>query len=81
MEDVRQPQSQPPGFGKLPWRGWGHSLCLGACIFGLAGCSMFVLAGKMFFGDPKQTSAFHEGTGVDLTEGKKKVVVLCSAPA
>ena len=59
----------------------GLWLLLGLNVLGLAGCSLFVLAGKMFFGDPEQTAAFQIATGVDLTEGEKKVVVLCSAPS
>ncbi len=81
MEDVRHPTSRQPGSGPISCRSVGRWLCLALCISGLAGCSLFVIAGKVFFGDPTRTSAFHEGTGVDLTESEKKVVVLCSAPS
>lgn len=47
---------------------------------GLSGCSLFVMAGKMFFGDPKIPSPFHAGTGIDLAKDKKKVLLVCSAP-
>ncbi len=81
MDDVRRPASPSPRLGATPWRALGQSLCLAACLLGLAGCSLFVIAGKVLFGDPTLVSAFHEGTGVDLADGEKKVVVLCSAPS
>ena len=81
MEDVRHPPLRPPRFGPVSCRSLGQWLCLGLCISALAGCSLFVIAGKVLFGDPTVTSAFHEGTGVDLAEGETKVVVLCSAPS
>ena len=34
----------------------------------LSGCSMFVMAGKLFFGDPKMTSSFKSATGIDWKE-------------
>ncbi len=45
----------------------------------LPGCSLFVMAGKMFFGDPKSKCAFHRSTGVDLTEGRHRVLIVCNA--
>lgn len=81
MEDVRRPQS------KRLVRTWAQPLLLGqwfllcVCTLGFAGCSLFILAGKMFFGDPTVPAAFSMATGVDLTDGDKKVVVLCSAPS
>ena len=80
MDDARSQNAIPPAFSRR-WIAIGQWLFLGASIFGLAGCSLFVLAGKMIFGDPELTAAFQLATGVDLTEGDKKVVVLCSAPA
>lgn len=44
------------------------------------GCSLFVMAGKAIFGDPVQTSAFTNASGVDLTKGTQTVLVLASAP-
>ena len=43
----------------------------------LSGCSLFVMAGKMFFGDPKVPSMFSAQTGVDLTEGEHELLVIC----
>ncbi len=45
-----------------------------------SGCSLFVMAGKMFFGDPKQTCSFSAETHVDLVEDQKTVLVVCSTP-
>lgn len=58
----------------------GHAILCLAVMFPLAGCSLFVMAGKMFFGDPKLTSPFRAATDVDLTDGKHSVIVVCSAP-
>lgn len=48
--------------------------------FSTSGCSLFVMAGKMFFGDPLQTCEFSKTTKVDLAEEQKKVLVVCSTP-
>jgi hypothetical protein len=53
------------------------------CILSLTvlpGCSLGVMAGKMFFGDPKVKSQFRGATGVDLTKGEKSLLIVCSAP-
>jgi ABC-type uncharacterized transport system auxiliary subunit len=46
----------------------------------LPGCSLGVMAGKMFFGDPKVKSQFRTATGTDLTKGEKSLLIVCSAP-
>ena len=46
----------------------------------LPGCSLFVMAGKMILGDPKQTAQFKQQTGVDLIKDEKTVLVVCSTP-
>jgi len=46
----------------------------------LCGCSLFVLAGKMFWGDPVVPSAFRLRTGVNLAKEKKKLRVVCTTP-
>lgn len=51
-----------------------------AMFGGLSGCSLAVMAGKMFFGDPKMISTFTSVTGVDLTDGKHSLLVMCQAP-
>ena len=45
-----------------------------------SGCSLAVMAGKMFFGDPKITCAFTSRTGVDLVKDEKKLLVVCTVP-
>jgi len=57
--------------------------CLGLLplVILLSGCSMFVMAGKMLKGDPKQPGQFHQLTCTDLAKGKQRVVVVCSVPA
>jgi len=52
------------------------TLMLSTC----SGCSMFVMAGKALFGDPKVTSPFTAATGEKLTESDEAVVIICSAP-
>lgn len=55
---------------------------LAACVVGFSqpGCSLFVMAGKMFFGDPAATSAFTQSTRVDLAKEGKRILVVCSTP-
>lgn len=81
MEDARSQNAERPAIAFKRWVTIGQWLFLGLSISGLAGCSLFILAGKVFFGDPESTAAFQLATGVDLTKGDKKVVVLCSAPS
>lgn len=50
-------------------------------VLGSAGCSLFLLAGKVFFGDPVVPGAFQQATGIDLLEEETNVIVLCSAPS
>ena len=49
-------------------------------LYFLPGCSLGVMAGKMFFGDPKIKSQFRSATGTDLTKGEKSLLIVCSAP-
>ena len=49
-------------------------------VSGLTGCSLFVMAGKMLFGDPVRQCSFKQATRVDLAKGDKKVLVYCTAP-
>ena len=44
------------------------------------GCSLFVMAGKMIYGDPKIDSAFQSATGVDLEKDAKTVLVVITTP-
>jgi len=46
----------------------------------LSGCSLFTIAGKVFFGDPTMECAFKKVTSVDLKESKEPVLVLCTVP-
>ncbi len=62
-----------------------HQHCLSVVLLmlvcsGASGCSLYVMAGKMFFGDPLQTCEFTKNTKVDLADEKKKVLVVCSTP-
>ena len=47
----------------------------------LAGCSLFVMGQKMLFGDPVQKAEFTTFTHVDLTKGKHRLMIVCSAPS
>ena len=44
----------------------------------LPGCSLGVMAGKLFFDDPKMKSVFQKNTGTDLTKGEKSILIACS---
>ncbi|MBI1310581.1 hypothetical protein GC176_04670 [bacterium] len=57
-------------------------LCLAALLPAQAGgCSLFVMAGKMFFGDPKIKSVFNAQTGVDLMDGEQTILIVCRTPS
>lgn len=45
-----------------------------------SGCSLFVMAGKLFLGDPRVTSQFTAATGTSLLDSDKPVVIICDAP-
>lgn len=53
---------------------------IAVAVLSIPGCSLGVMAGKMFFGDPKIKSAFRGATGVDLTKGKNSLLIVCTAP-
>ena len=44
----------------------------------LPGCSLGVIAGKLFFDDPKMKSVIRTATGTDLTKGEKSILIACS---
>lgn len=52
-----------------------------AVTFTQSGCSLFVMAGKMLFGDPMVTSDFQRGTGVNLARTGDRVLLYATAPA
>ena len=53
---------------------------IAALAAALPGCSLFVMGGKMLFGDPTETPVFEKAAGVDLTDGDHTVLVLASSP-
>lgn len=55
-------------------------LVVAAVIVSSSGCSLFVMAGKAIFGDPKIPAEFRTATGTDLTQGSDPVVIICTAP-
>ncbi|MCP4786587.1 MAG: hypothetical protein GY903_04895 [Fuerstiella sp.] len=44
------------------------------------GCSLFVMAGKAVFGDPRVPSQLKAATGKDLSDGEDALLIICSAP-
>lgn len=72
---------QPDLSGVLPLRsflgGMTRFVVCALLVTTLSGCSLFIMAGKMFLGDPLQTSAFKSQTRIDLVKDEKQVVVLC----
>ena len=60
----------------VPLRGF----LLAGLLAALPGCSLFVMGGKMLFGDPINDPVFTEATDVDLTEGEHAVLVLAKSP-
>jgi len=53
---------------------------LGLLTVSLSGCSLFVMAGKMIFGDPMMPCAFHSATKVDLVKERSRVLIVASTP-
>ena len=49
-----------------------------AASMALPGCSLGVMAGKLFFDDPKMKSVFRKNIGTDLTKGEKSILIACS---
>lgn len=56
-------------------------LALALCALALGGCSLGVMAGKMFRGEPLRPAEFKSMTGTDLTKGKHRIAIVCSTPA
>lgn len=56
------------------------AIALLAIVMSQTGCALFVMAGKMFFGDPVYPSAFHKHTRVNLKKEQKKVLIVVSTP-
>ena len=57
--------------------------CLLLAVFMISactGCSLFVMAGKAVFGDPKVPSQLKAATGTDICDGEDAVLIICSAP-
>ncbi|MEX0717482.1 MAG: hypothetical protein WD066_12895 [Planctomycetaceae bacterium] len=52
----------------------------GMLAFAQSGCALFVMAGKMFFGDPVMTPVFEQRTKVNLAKSDKTVLVVCEVP-
>ena len=55
-------------------------LLIGTIACSQVGCSLFVMAGKMLFGDIMQPAAFRTATKINISKEAKKVVVVCSTP-
>lgn len=55
---------------------------VGACLLAASqsGCSLFVMAGKMIFGDPVVASSFTRATKTNLAKEGKRILVVCTAP-
>lgn len=64
----------------VPLRRCVVCLAIASAVWTLGGCSLFVMAGKMFFGDPKQAAPFRTTTEVDLTDGEKSVLIVATTP-
>ncbi|HEX6985780.1 MAG TPA: hypothetical protein VF170_10395 [Planctomycetaceae bacterium] len=64
----------------VPLRRCAACLAVASTVWALSGCSLFVMAGKMFFGDPEKTAAFRAVTDVDLAKGDKSVLIVATTP-
>jgi hypothetical protein len=79
-------QQTPPETGSRNASRWPtrsrflFALAVTCLTCNLSGCSLFVMAGKLLYGDPKMMSPFHAGTGYDLVEDDLTVLVIFSTP-
>ncbi|MGC1272933.1 MAG: hypothetical protein WBC44_04445 [Planctomycetaceae bacterium] len=64
----------------VPLKRCAACLAIASTLWALSGCSLFVMAGKMLFGDPERTAAFHDVTDVDLTDGENSVLIIATTP-
>lgn len=81
LSSLRPRRLRVPAAARCPGIGRFAILVAVATLVGsLSGCSLFVMAGKMFWGDPKIKPAFTQMTGVDLAEEEKTVLVVVSTP-
>lgn len=72
------PPRPAPALG--PLRRCAACLAMASAVWAAGGCSLFTMAGKMFFGDPKLPAAFRQSTKVDLADGEKTVLIIASTP-
>jgi len=79
--DETQQQQTTSQHGVFPRR-WRLLVIVVLCsgVLSQVGCSLFVMAGKAIFGDPKVPSAFRTATGTNLAKSKRKVLVTCTTP-
>ncbi len=74
----------PPGLSPAsaapPLRRCVACLAIASAVWAAGGCSLFTMAGKMFFGDPKLPAAFRQSTKIDLTDGDKTVLIIATTP-
>jgi hypothetical protein len=83
MDDRRYlsaPSSLDPRDVLVPLRRCAACLAIASAVWTIGGCSLGVMAGKMLFGDPEQSAAFHTVTDVDLKKGEKSVLIVASTP-
>ena len=84
ISTVADRTGSPPKVGRATGRATlMRGMMIAIAAFGLStlcGCSLFVLAGKMIWGDPVVPSDFRLRTGVNLAKEKKKLLVVCTTP-
>lgn len=84
MDDRRSDRalatSQSQSILLVPLKRCVACLAIASIVWTLGGCSIFVMAGKMFFGDPVRTSPFRATTDVNLTKGEKSVLIIARTP-
>lgn len=73
-------RSAPARRNAVRWSGFACAVAIAAIVTGASGCSLFVMAGKMVFGDPLTVCEFTETTHVDLVKDDQRVVLLCTIP-
>ena len=53
-------------------------LVIAVLLPGFCGCRLFVAVGKMVMGNPESKSSFEQVTGTNLSESKKRLLIICT---
>lgn len=80
MDDGNNNSIPPVSKRFIRYRSLLGMLLIALTVSTQSGCSLFVMGGKMLFGDPKVDCAFGIQTGENLVKNEALVLVVCNSP-